>query len=64
MVPSPATFAKSAVTTIGVQDNTFGYFWHAFQVPYVARVHNAKAEELVYNAHCAPEILNVGRLHC
>ena len=31
-IPSPATFAKAAVATIGIQDNTFGCFSHALQV--------------------------------
>ena len=31
-VPSPATYAKAAVATIGIQNNTFGCFSHAIQV--------------------------------
>ena len=32
VAPSPDTFAKAAVATIGVQDNTYGCFSHAMQV--------------------------------
>ena len=30
--PSPETYAKSAVATIGVQQDTYGYLFHAVQV--------------------------------
>ncbi len=30
--PSPETYAKTAVATIGVTNNTFGYLFHAIQV--------------------------------
>ena len=32
IVPSPEAFAKAAVATIGIQDDTFGCFNHACQV--------------------------------
>ena len=32
VAPSPDTFAKAAVATIGVQDNTYGCLSHAMQV--------------------------------
>ncbi|ORU94985.1 MAG: hypothetical protein A6F71_10175 [Cycloclasticus sp. symbiont of Poecilosclerida sp. M] len=33
-MPSPAAYAKAAVATIGVQEDTYGCFAHAMQVGY------------------------------
>lgn len=32
LIPNGTGFAKAAVATIGIQDNTFGCFSHALQV--------------------------------
>ncbi len=34
-VPSPNAYAKAAVATIGIQNDTYGFFQHALQVSIV-----------------------------
>ena len=38
-IPSPITYTRAAVATIGIQHTTYGYFYHALQVGCVLCVH-------------------------
>ena len=43
-VPSAQTYVRSALATVGIQNNTFGYFPHAVQVRKDRQTHGPQIE--------------------
>ena len=48
LCPSAESYAKSAVATIGIQNNTFGCFSHALQVRGVSRWSKANDDKIIF----------------